>query len=112
MRAARAAYTLLRGVVAAGLLASAAAVWWQSSELMLWLIHRIGEERALGEGAVIREPGGVLLTNPGGMVAWTLPFWGLSLLLLAGGVLLLCPCGRCAGRRHAEPSAAADPARM
>jgi hypothetical protein len=65
-------------------------VWWQSEELMLWLIHRVGEERALG-------PGGVLLTDPDAMARRALPFWGLSLLLAAGGVLLLCPCGRRAG---------------
>ncbi len=99
MRAVRAAYSALRGLVAAGLLASAIVVWWQSEELMLWLIHRVGEERALGQGAVIREPGGVLLTHPDAMIRWTLPFWGLSLLLAAGGVLLLCPCGWCAGRK-------------
>jgi hypothetical protein len=97
MRAVRAACSALRGLVAAGLLASAAVAWWQSEELMLWLIHRVGEERAPGPGAVIRRPGGALLTDPGAMARRALPFWGLSLLLAAGGVLLLCPCGRRAG---------------
>jgi len=108
MRAVRAVYSLLRGLVAAGLFASAVVILWQSQELMLWLIHRVGEERALGQDAVVRERGGVFLTNPGAMLAWTLPFWGLSLLLLTGGILLLCPCPRCVRRRLAEASPTTD----
>src|SRR5262245_25240177 len=99
MKVFRAVYSVVRTLVAAALLVASVLVLWQSQDLILWLIHRVGEERALGVGAVVREPGGgVLLTNPAAMLVWTLPFWGLSTLLLAGGTLLLLPCGRCAGR--------------
>ncbi len=60
------------------LLAGSVALWW-SSNLMLWLIHLVGEERALGASNVIhQEGGGLLLTNPTGMVRWMLPFWLLG----------------------------------
>lgn len=45
-----------------------ATVAWAETE-MVWLIHLVGEERALGAGNVIRRPdGAVLLTNPTAMV--------------------------------------------
>ena len=106
MRVLVAFHSWLRKLIAVGLIASGGVVLWQSQELMVWLIHRVGEERALGERNVYRTPeGGVMLTNPGALVAWALPFWGLAALLMAGGVLLLCPCGWCATRgfHRADP---------
>lgn len=48
---------------------------------MTFLIHLVSEERALGAGNVIRtEDGGTLLTNPGAMALWTLPFLFLGAL--------------------------------
>ncbi|MBA3315596.1 MAG: hypothetical protein M3552_17790 [Planctomycetota bacterium] len=75
----------------AGLLivAGLATLWW-SEDLMKFLIHMIGEERTLGAGNVIRtEDGGTLLTNPGGMALWTLPFLFLGVVQLsAAGTLI------------------------
>lgn len=64
-------------------------LWW-SSDLMLWLIWKVGEERALGVGNVIRtEGGGALLTNPGAMVLWTLPIWALAVLQIVAASTLI-----------------------
>jgi len=65
------------------------ATWWCSGELMLWLIWMVGEEYALGADNAIRlEGGGTLLTNPGAMIRWTIPFWGLAFLQMSSGVSL------------------------
>ena len=72
------------------LLASGVATLWWSSDLMLWLIHLVGEERALGADNVVPVPGGgKLLTNPGGMFQWTLPFWFLGVVQITGAITLL-----------------------
>jgi len=55
-----------------------------------WLIDRVGPERALGAASVLREPdGSVLMTNPTGMLVWSLPFLVGGVVLLAGGVKVL-----------------------
>ncbi len=52
-----------------------------------WLIDIVGPERALGAANVRREPdGSVLMTNPGGMLLWCLPFLVLGILFVAIGV--------------------------
>ncbi len=76
-------------VIGAFLCLSGMVVFWHSDWLMLWLIHEVGEEKALGAENVIRtESGEVLLTNPTGMIRWTLPFRGLGLCLCVAGVAL------------------------
>jgi hypothetical protein len=50
-----------------------------SEILMLRLINIIGEERALGaENVYVQPDGSKLLTNPGAIGCWTLPFWQLD----------------------------------
>lgn len=57
---------------------------------MTWLVHVVGEEWALGSQNVIRrEDGTTLLTNPSGMVHWTMPFWFLGISLLVSGLWLV-----------------------
>src|SRR5438093_624332 len=57
------------------LFAGVATLWW-SNDLMKWLIWLVGEEYALGAQNVIHlENGATLITNPSGMIRWTLPFW-------------------------------------
>jgi hypothetical protein len=81
---------LVVGQVIVLLAAGAATLWW-SSDLMLWLIHLVGEERALGADNVVTVAGGgKLLTNPGGMFRWTLPFWFLGVIQITGALTL---CG-------------------
>ena len=72
------------------LLTAGLATFWWSEDLMIWLIHRVGEDRALGAGNVVRQPGGgLLLTNPGAMVRWTLPIWAWGVVQIgAAGTLL------------------------
>jgi hypothetical protein len=75
---------------AAVLLAAGTATLWWSSELMLWLIRLVGEERALGAENVIRlEDGATLLTNPEGMIRWTMPFWFLGLVQFMAALTLV-----------------------
>lgn len=70
--------------------AAGLAVLWWSGDLMRWLIWLVGEEYALGEMNVIRtEDGGVLLTNPIGMLRWTLPFWFLGILQITSALTLV-----------------------
>ncbi len=70
------------------LLAGAATLWW-SEDLMLLLISLVGEETALGAQNVIRlENGGKLLTNPGAMLRWMMPFWFLGLVALSAALTL------------------------
>jgi len=67
-------------------------VWFEAGDLMLLLIRKVGEERALGKEGVIRlEGGGTLLTNPGAMIRWTMPFWGLGTVMVLGRLLLMFP---------------------
>ena len=66
------------------------ATLWRSSDLMLLLIHLVGEEYALGAGNVIHlEDGGTLLTNPSAMIYWTTPFWLLGFAQMSGAVTLV-----------------------
>jgi hypothetical protein len=66
-----------------------ATLWW-SQDLMLWLIHMVGEERALGAANVVHlEGGGTLLTNPSAMVRWTLPFWFLGAMQISAAITLV-----------------------
>ncbi len=72
------------------LIVSGVAVLWWSQDLMIWLIHVVGEETALGAKNVYRNPDGtVLLTNPGGMMLWALPFWIPGLAAIVAGVTLI-----------------------
>jgi hypothetical protein len=65
------------------------AVLWESESLMTWLIHEVGEERALGAQNVIRlENGGTLLTNPSAMAKWTMPVLVMGVAMIAGGLKL------------------------
>jgi hypothetical protein len=77
-------------VPAAVLLLSGSATLWWSGDLMQWLIWRVGEERALGADNVIHlEGGGRLLTNPSGMVLWTLPFWLVGSAQIVAAIALV-----------------------
>jgi hypothetical protein len=81
------AFTLSQAAV---LLAAGVAILWWSSDLMLWLIHMVGEERALGADNVVHlENGGKLLTNPSGMMRWTIPFWILGLVQICAAITLV-----------------------
>ena len=72
------------------LLAAGVATLWWSQSLMFWLIHMVGEERALGSGNVIRlENGAKLLTNPSAMVRWMAPFWFLGVAQITAAVTLV-----------------------
>lgn len=71
------------------LLAAGIATLWRASDLMSWLIWLVGEEYALGPENVIHlENGGKLLTNPGAMLRWTLPFWFLGLVQITAAFTL------------------------
>jgi hypothetical protein len=75
---------------AAVLLGAGVAVLWWSHDLMLWLIWMVGEERALGAQNVVRQENGAkLLTNPGGMVRWMLPFWFLGSVQITAAFTLV-----------------------
>jgi hypothetical protein len=64
-----------------------------SDFLMTWLIHLVGEEKALGAQNVIRKPDGtVWLTNPVGMMKWSLPFLIPGLAALVSGMALISFC--------------------
>jgi hypothetical protein len=81
--------TFVLGQAAVLLMAGTATLWW-SSDLMLWLIWHVGEERALGAENVVRlEDGATLLTNPGGMIRWTVPFWFLGLVQIVAAFTLV-----------------------
>ena len=55
----------------------------------MMLIRRVGFERALGASSVQHYGDGrVLLTNPLGMVLWSLPFLVLGIGLIVFGVRL------------------------
>ena len=63
---------------------------WYSQPLTFWLISIIGEERALGKDSVVRlDTGEVLLTNPGAMGVWVLPFLVVGCIQISSGVMLL-----------------------
>lgn len=80
----------MRGL-GASLVFLAFVVWWWSDDLMLLLISKVGEVRALGADSVVHvEHGERLLTNPGAMMAWTLPIWVAALVQAVGGAMLLC----------------------
>jgi hypothetical protein len=82
-----AAFILSQGAI---LLAAGVATLWWSEELMGWLIYMVGEERALGADNVIHlENGGKLLTNPGAMIRWTIPFWVLGMVQIAAAITLV-----------------------
>ncbi len=66
------------------------ATFWWSMDLMRWLIWLVGVEYALGKDNVIRtEGGGTLITNPGAMIRWTVPFWLLGLLQITASATLI-----------------------
>jgi hypothetical protein len=87
---------------AAALLVGGCATLWWNQELMFWLIRMVGEERALGAENVIRvENGGVFLTNPMGMMRWSMPFWILGVVQISAACTLL---GECYRNLRAKPS--------
>jgi hypothetical protein len=93
-------YVGFRWLIALILIAAGCLVGYQAEYLMLVLIHKVGEERALGNESVIRlGGGGTLLTNPVAMIRWTMPFWGLGAVMIGGGVLLMFPWVRDPGDR-------------
>ncbi len=97
-----AAFILLQAAI---LLAAGVATLWWSEELMGWLIYMVGEERALGADNVIHlENGGKLLTNPGAMMRWTVPFWVLGMVQITAAMTLV---GLWASRRSFRPGRAA-----
>ncbi len=86
---------------AAMLLAAGVATLWWSEDLMGWLIYMVGEERALGADNVVHiENGGKLLTNPGAMMRWTIPFWVLGMVQIAAAITLV---GLWSSRRRFRP---------
>ncbi len=88
-------YVGFRWLIALTLVAAGGLVCYEAEDLMLLLIHKVGEERALGKGSVIRlEDGGTLLTNPVAMIRWMMPFWGLGIVMIVGGLLLMFPWTR------------------
>jgi hypothetical protein len=81
------AFRSLIGVVA---IIGGGLIWHYAHELMLRQIYLIGEENALGRENVIRlADGGTLLTNPGAMIFYELPFLGGAVLLIILGSWLL-----------------------
>jgi hypothetical protein len=81
---------LFVAVQAAVLLVAGAATLWWAQDLMHWLIAMIGEERALGADNVVRlQNGGRLLTNPGAMVRWMVPFWILGTVQMSSAMTML-----------------------
>lgn len=87
------AWRLLTWIFVAGqaiaLSATGLATLWWSSDLMTWLIYMVGEEYALGaENVISTEDGGKLLTNPGAMIGWTVPFWALGLLQISAAATM------------------------
>jgi hypothetical protein len=77
------------GQAVALLVAGIATLYW-SSDLMGWLIHLVGEERALGASNVVHlEGGGKLLTNPSAMVRWMLPFWCLGAVQIGAAITMV-----------------------
>ena len=88
-------FVIFRHCVAAILLVAGCAVLWKADSLMLWLIWEIGEEWALGPDSVAQlEGGGKLLTNPGAMMLWTVPFWVVGFAMVVAGLMLLWPRSR------------------
>jgi hypothetical protein len=72
---------------------------------MLALIYLVGEEKALGPENVVRLPdGAVLLTNPGAMIWYSLPYLIGGVLLIVLGISLLVVEFRCIRRRQKTPS--------
>jgi len=69
---------------------SGLATFWWSEDLMVWLIWLVGEEYALGaENVIHNEDGSKLLTNPGAMIAWTIPFWILATVQVGAAATLI-----------------------
>ena len=63
---------------------------WKSESLMFWLISVVGEEWALGKDNVVRlESGDALLTNPGAMFGWVIPFWIIGFIQITSGAMLM-----------------------
>ncbi|MBX3434971.1 MAG: hypothetical protein KF847_16770 [Pirellulales bacterium] len=74
----------LPAVLAGVLLALGGATLWQSEQLANLAMFYVGEERALGPENVVRLPaGGTLLSNPGGMIRWVIPFYVAGLLQIS-----------------------------
>ena len=72
------------------LLAAGCFTLWQTESLMIWFISIIGEEFALGEENVVRlDGGGTLLTNPGAMICWTIPFILLGFIQISSAITLI-----------------------
>lgn len=91
------ALLLIQSIV---LLAAGLGTLWWSSDLMSLLIHLIGEERALGEeNVVVLENGAKLLTNPMGMIRWTIPFWIIGTVQITSALSMIMLAGRDALRR-------------
>ncbi len=89
MKKRRLATVLVLGQAVA-LLMAGGVTFWYSQELMLWLIHQVGEEQALGSGNVVHlDFGAKLLTNPGAMVFWMLPIWMLGFVHITSAVSLV-----------------------
>ena len=79
----------LRISAAAIFAAAGVATFWKSDALLMWLIHAVGPEYALGKDNVVYlENGGVLLTNPGAMLLWSIPIWsvGVGCLMIAAAL--------------------------
>jgi hypothetical protein len=92
---------------AAILLVAGTVTLWYSQNLMIFLIHLVGEERALGPASVIRSPdGSTLLTNPGAMARWMTPFWALGAAQITSAFSLAFVGARCLAGRPREPDSA------
>lgn len=63
---------------------------WGINDVLIILLHWVGEEWALGPQNVIRDPDGrILLTNPSAMARWSIPIWAVALSQIGTGVYVL-----------------------
>jgi hypothetical protein len=93
------------------LLAAGLATIWFSQDFMLWLLWMIGEEWALGAQNVVRlEGGSTLLTNPGAMIRWMMPFWFLGAVQILSSITMIWAATSLRRRRQSsEPHPSSAP---
>lgn len=83
---------LLAGIVlvhVALLVAAGGATLYWARDLMPWVIHMVGEGRALGPGGVIYfEDGREMLNDPEGMFGWTVAIMALGFVQITAALTL------------------------
>lgn len=92
------------GIIASLLLLGGVATFYFSQDLMVWLIHLVGEEWALGSDNVVDTPSGKVLTNPGAMGLWIVPWWIAGTLQFTIAIVLLAASARNASCPPHDPS--------